>query len=325
MPGHRSARGDLRRARDSKGVMMRLIGYLKPHAAALFLVVLMTLAASLFSVLQPTITGGITTALYEGVSGGTFDWNRITSLLVTLAGIFVASQAFQAIQGIVMNRVTTRVLQGMRDEIDEKVHRLPLNYYDARTSGEILSIITNDVDMVDGAISRNLTQLVSQLVMVIGIFIMMVRISGWLTLIAVAMVPISLFASMGVIMKSRTYFAAQQSQLGDLNGYIEELYDGQNVVQAFNYQERANQRFEELNTTLATTARKASVAAGSIRPITMVVTNLGYALSAALGCLFALQGRIAVGDVQAMLQYTRQFSQPFTQIAAMAGSLGAAL
>ena len=325
MPGPHGARGDLRRARDSKGAVLRLLSYLKPHAGALVLVVLMTLAASLFSVLQPTVTGGITTALYEGVSGGVFDWDRITGLLVALAGIYVASQAFQAIQGIVMNRVTIKVLQGLRDEIDEKVHRLPLNYYDARANGDILSIITNDVDMVDGAISRNLTQLVSQLVMVIGIFIMMMRISGWLTLIAVAMVPISLFASMGVIMKSRTYFAAQQSQLGDLNGYIEELYDGQNVVQAFNYQKRATRRFEELNATLATTARKASVAAGSIRPITMVVTNLGYALSAALGCLFALQGRIAVGDVQAMLQYTRQFSQPFTQIAAMAGSLGAAL
>ena len=325
MPGPHGARGDLRRARDSKGAVLRLLSYLKPHAGALVLVVLMTLAASLFSVLQPTVTGGITTALYEGVSGGVFDWDRITGLLVAVAGIYVASQAFQAIQGIVMNRVTIKVLQGLRDEIDEKVHRLPLNYYDARANGDILSIITNDVDMVDGAISRNLTQLVSQLVMVIGIFIMMLRISGWLTLIAVAMVPISLFASMGVIMKSRTYFAAQQSQLGDLNGYIEELYDGQNVVQAFNYQKRATRRFEELNATLATTARKASVAAGSIRPITMVVTNLGYALSAALGCLFALQGRIAVGDVQAMLQYTRQFSQPFTQIAAMAGSLGAAL
>ena len=325
MPGPHGARGDLRRARDSKGAVLRLLSYLKPHAGALVLVVLMTLAASLFSVLQPTVTGGITTALYEGVSGGVFDWDRITGLLVALAGIYVASQAFQAIQGIVMNRVTIKVLQGLRDEIDEKVHRLPLNYYDARANGDILSIITNDVDMVDGAISRNLTQLVSQLVMVIGIFIMMLRISGWLTLIAVAMVPISLFASMGVIMKSRTYFAAQQSQLGDLNGYIEELYDGQNVVQAFNYQKRATRRFEELNAPLATTARKASVAAGSIRPITMVVTNLGYALSAALGCLFALQGRIAVGDVQAMLQYTRQFSQPFTQIAAMAGSLGAAL
>ena len=325
MPGPHGARGDLRLARDSKGAVLRLLSYLKPHAGALVLVVLMTLAASLFSVLQPTVTGGITTALYEGVSGGVFDWDRITGLLVALAGIYVASQAFQAIQGIVMNRVTIKVLQGLRDEIDEKVHRLPLNYYDARANGDILSIITNDVDMVDGAISRNLTQLVSQLVMVIGIFIMMMRISGWLTLIAVAMVPISLFASMGVIMKSRTYFAAQQSQLGDLNGYIEELYDGQNVVQAFNYQKRATRRFEELNATLATTARKASVAAGSIRPITMVVTNLGYALSAALGCLFALQGRIAVGDVQAMLQYTRQFSQPFTQIAAMAGSLGAAL
>ena len=325
MPGPHGGRGDLRRARDSKGAVLRLLGYLKPHAGALFLVTLMTLAASLFSVLQPSVTGGITTALYEGVAGGIFDWDKIVGLLVALAGIYVASQAFQAIQGIVMNRVTTRVLQGMRDEIDEKVHRLPLNYYDTRTNGEILSIITNDVDMVDGAISRNLTQLVSQLVMVIGIFIMMLRISGWLTLIAVVMVPISLLASMGVIMKSRTYFAAQQSQLGDLNGYIEELYDGQNVVQAFNYQARANAHFEELNETLTTTARKASVASGSIRPITMTVNNLGYALSAALGCLFALQGRIAVGDVQAMLQYTRQFSQPFTQIAAMAGSLGAAL
>lgn len=325
MPGPHSSRGDLRRARDTKGAALRLLGYLKPYAAQLTLVVVMTLATSAFSVLQPSISGNVTTELYNGVTSGQFAWPHITQLLLTLACIYLASSAFQALQGVIMNRMTTKVLQGMRDEIDEKVHRLPLDYYDARTSGEILSVITNDVDMVDGAISRNLTQLVSQLVTVVGIFVMMVRISGWLTLIAVLMVPISLVASLGVITKSRTYFADQQSQLGDLNGYIEELYDGQNVVQAFNYQQRAIERFDELNERLATTARKASVTSGAVRPITTTVTNLGYALSAALGCLFALQGRIAVGDVQAMLQYSRQFSQPFTQIAAMAGGLAAAM
>ena len=325
MPGPRSARGDLRRARDTKGALLRLLGYFKPHTLTLVFVVIMTLASSLFSVLQPSVTGDITTTLYEGITKGSVDKDRIVMLLVTLVGIYIASSVFQALQGIIMNRMTTKILQGIRNEVDAKVHRLPLDYYDARTSGEILSVITNDVDMVEGAISRNLTQLVSQLVMVIGIFVMMMRISGWLTLIAVAMVPLSLFASMGVIMKSRTYFASQQSQLGDLNGYIEELYDGQNVVQAFNYQDRAIAHFDEYNKTLAATARKASVAAGAVRPITSVVTNLGYALSAALGCLFALQGSIAVGDVQAMLQYTRQFSQPFTQVAAMAGGLAAAV
>ncbi|MBR1828467.1 MAG: ABC transporter ATP-binding protein [Atopobiaceae bacterium] len=325
MPGPHSSRGDLRRARDTKGAALRLLGYLKPYAPQLALVVAMTLATSAFSVLQPSISGDITTELYNGVTSGQFAWPSIMRLLLTLVGIYLASSAFQVLQGIIMNRMTTKVLQGMRDEIDEKVHRLPLDYYDARTSGEILSIITNDVDMVDGAISRNLTQLVSQLVMVVGIFVMMVRISGWLTLIAVLMVPVSLVASLGVITKSRTYFADQQSQLGDLNGYIEELYDGQNVVQAFNYQARAIERFDELNERLATTARKASVTSGAVRPITTTVTNLGYALSAALGCLFALQGRITVGDVQAMLQYSRQFSQPFTQIAAMAGGLAAAM
>ena len=325
MPGPHSGRGDLRRARDTKGAALRLLGYLKPYVLQLVIVVLMTLASSAFSVLQPSISGDITTELYQGVTSGTFVWSRITRLLLTLVGIYLASSGFQALQGIIMNRMTTKVLQGMRDEIDEKVHRLPLDYYDARTSGEILSVITNDVDMVDGAISRNLTQLVSQLVTVVGVFVMMVRISGWLTLIAVLMVPVSLVASLGVITKSRTYFADQQSQLGDLNGYIEELYDGQNVVQAFNYQSRAIERFDELNERLATTARKASVTSGAVRPITMTVTNLGYALSAALGCLFALQGRMTVGEVQAMLQYSRQFSQPFTQIAAMAGGLAAAM
>lgn len=325
MPGPRSARGDLRRARDAKGTMLRLMGYLRPYALLLLLVVLMTLASSTFSVLQPSVTGDITTALFEGATQGVFDWEHITALLLTLVGFFVASQALGALQGIIMTHVTTKVLQGLRDEIDQKVHRLPLDYYDSRTSGEILSVITNDADMVDGAISRNLTQIVSQLIMVVGIFIMMMRISAWLTLIAVLMVPVSLVASLGVIKKSTGYFADQQKQLGSLNGYIEELYDGQNVVQSFNYQERATTRFDELNTTLATTARKASVAAGVVRPITTTVTNLGYALSAALGCLFALQGKIAVGDVQAMLSYSRQFSQPFTSIAAMAGSLAAAV
>ena len=210
MPGPRSTRGDLRRARDAKGTMLRLMGYLRPYVLLLLLVVLMTLASSTFSVLQPSVTGDITTALFEGATQGVFDWEHITALLLTLVGFFVASQALGALQGIIMTHVTTKVLQGLRDEIDQKVHRLPLDYYDSRTSGEILSVITNDADMVDGAISRNLTQIVSQLIMVVGIFIMMMRISAWLTLIAVLMVPVSLVASLGVIKKSTGYFADQQ-------------------------------------------------------------------------------------------------------------------
>lgn len=325
MPGPRGARGDLRRARDARGAALRLLSYLRPHAVTLGIVMLLTLGSSLFSVLQPSVTGSITTALFDGVMQGAVDWDRVTRLLVTLAVIFVTAQVFQMLQGILMNRMTTRVLQGIRNEIDAKVHRLPLHYYDVRANGEILSVITNDVDMIEGVISRNLTQLASQLVMVVGIFVMMLRISGWLTLIAVLMVPISLFASMGIIVRSRTYFAEQQRQLGDLDGYIEELCQGQNVVQAFNYQDRAVARFDVLNTQLASIARRAAVASGTVRPITMTVINLGYALSAALGSLFALQGRMVVGDVQAMLQYSRQFSQPFTQLAAMAGGLAAAM
>lgn len=325
MPGPRGARGDLRRARDARGAALRLLSYLRPHAVTLGIVMLLTLGSSLFSVLQPSVTGSITTALFDGVMQGAVDWGRITRLLVTLAAIFVTAQVFQMLQGILMNRMTTRVLQGICNEIDAKVHRLPLHYYDVRANGEILSVITNDVDMIEGVISRNLTQLASQMVMVVGIFVMMLRISGWLTLIAVLMVPISLFASMGIIVRSCTYFAEQQRQLGDLNGYIEELYQGQGAVQAFNYQDRAIARFDVFNTQLAIIARRASVASGTVRPITITVINLGYALSAALGSLFVLQGMMTVGDVQAMLQYSRQLSQPFTQLAAMAGGLAAAM
>lgn len=324
MPGpHVSA--DRRRARDAKGTALRLFGYLRPYAGRIVLVMVMTIGSTVFGVLQPSIMGDITTELYEGVASGSFDGEGIRDLLVLLAASYLVAQLFSFSQGLIMNTVTAKVLQGMRDQIEEKVHRLRLDYYDARTSGEILSVITNDVDMVDQALSRNLTQIVSQVVTAVGILAMMLRIDGWLTLIAVLMVPISLFASMGSIKASGRWAAAQQEQLGDVNGYIEELYDGQSVVQAFNYQDRAIARFDELNATLERSARRASRSAGTVRPIASTVTNLGYALSAALGCLLALGGSIAVGDVQAMLQYSRQFSQPFTQVAAMAGSLAAAI
>ena len=325
MPGPNASRGDLRRATNGKATLLRLAGYLSRYKGRLACVLLFTVGSTVFGVLQPSITGSITTKLYEGVTGGSFDWDAIIMLLLLLAGSYLVAQLFSFLQGMIMNTVTAHVLQGMRDELSAKVHRLPLDYYDARSSGEILSVITNDVDMVDGALSRNLTQIVSQVITAVGILVMMLRINVWLALVVVAMVPLSLLASMSVIKSSGTWAAAQQQQLGDVNGYIEELYDGQNVVQAFNYQERAMARFDELNATLETSARNAARSAGLIRPISASVTNLGYALSAALGCLFAISGSITVGDVQAMLQYSRQFSMPFTQIASMAGSIAAAI
>ena len=204
------------------------------------------------------------------------------------------------------------------------MHSLKLSYYDTHTHGEILSTITNDVDTVNSALSQNLTAIVTEAVTAMGILVMMLALSPSLALIAIAMVPLSLLASMGVMRSGAKRYAEQQELIGRLNGCIEEFYNGQELVSVFNYTGRAREQFEEINSALRRTAEKAETASGKVGPITDLVNNLGYALSAVLGCLSVLRGGMLIGDVQAMLQYTKQFSQPFTSIAGMAGSFGAA-
>ena len=305
-------------------IFKRLLGYLKAYRLRLFFVMLAAVISTGFMVLAPFLVGKVTTTLFQSIADGVFYWETIIWLLVALVALYFVSQLFSFLQGFGMAKITASVMQTIRREIDEKMHRLKLNYYDVHTHGDILSVITNDVDTINNTISQNLTSIVTQVTTAVGVLIMMLMISPKLSLIPIVMVPLSLFSAAGVMKASEKYYGEQQELLGKLNGYVEEMYNGQSIVQTFNYQERAKMRFSQLNEALKTSSRKAETTAGAISPITTLVNNLGYVLCAAIGCLWAIAGKIAVGNVQAMLEYTWRFAEPFSAIAGMVGSFGAA-
>ena len=305
-------------------IFKRMLGYLKAYRLRLFFVLLSAVISTAFMVLAPFLVGKVTTTLFASIADKVFYWETIIWLLAALAALYFISQLFSFLQGFGMAKITANVMQTIRREIDEKMHRLKLNYYDVHTHGDILSVITNDVDTINNTISQNLTSIVTQVTTAIGVLIMMLMISPKLSLIPIVMVPLSLLSAAGVMKASEKYYGEQQELLGKLNGYVEEMYNGQSVVQTFNYQERAKKKFSQLNDALKNSSRKAETTAGAISPITTLVNDLGYVLCAALGCLWAIAGKIAVGNVQAMLEYTWRFAEPFSAIAGMAGSFGAA-
>lgn len=302
----------------------RLFSYLKEHRLKLLFIILSAIISTGFMVLAPFLIGKVTTTLFASVTDGVFYWNTILSLLVSLVALYFISQLFTFLQGFIMSKITAKVMQTLRREIDEKMHRIKLNYYDTHTHGDILSIITNDVDTINNTLSQNLTSIVTQVTTAIGVLLMMIAISPTLSIIPIVMVPLSLFSAAGVMKASEKYYQQQQGLLGELNGYIEEIYNGQDVVQTFNYQERAKNHFSKLNEKLKISSQKAETTAGAISPITTLVNDLGYVLCAAIGCLWAIVGKITVGNVQAMLEYTWRFAEPFSTIAGMVGSFSAA-
>lgn len=302
----------------------RLFSYLKEHRLKLLFIILSAIISTGFMVLAPFLIGKVTTTLFASVTDGVFYWNTILSLLVSLVALYFISQLFTFLQGFIMSKITAKVMQTLRREIDEKMHRIKLNYYDTHTHGDILSIITNDVDTINNTLSQNLTSIVTQVTTAIGVLLMMIAISPTLSIIPIVMVPLSLFSAAKVMKASEKYYQQQQGLLGELNGYIEEIYNGQDVVQTFNYQERAKNHFSKLNEKLKISSQKAETTAGAISPITTLVNDLGYVLCAAIGCLWAIVGKITVGNVQAMLEYTWRFAEPFSTIAGMVGSFSAA-
>ena len=305
-------------------VFKRLLGYLRVHRLRLILVVFAAVISTGFMVLAPFLVGKVTTTLFAGIADGVFYWETIVWLLAALVALYLISQLFTFLQGFVMAKITANVMQTLRREIDEKMYRLNLAYYDGHTHGDILSVITNDVDTINNTISQNLTSVVTQVTTAVGVLIMMFAISPKLSIIPIVMVPLSLLSAAGVMKASEKYYAQQQDLLGKVNGYVEEMYNGQSVVQAFNYQRRAEQGFAKLNKALMTSSRKAETTAGAVSPITTLVNDLGYVLCAGIGCLWAIAGRITVGNVQAMLEYTWRFAEPFSAIAGMVGSFSAA-
>lgn len=307
-----------------KHTLKRLLAYLKAYRLRLFFVLLFAAVSTVFTVMAPFVIGRVTTALFDSIRDGVFYWETILWLLGALVALYLTAQFFSFLQGFHMAKITANVMRRIREDIDGKMHRLRLNYYDTHTHGDILSVITNDVDTINNTVSQNLTSIVTQVITAVGILLMMLAISPRLTLIPIIMVPLSLFSAAGVMKASGRHYGRQQELLGRLNGYIEEMYNGQQVIQSFNYQERAKQQFHALNRELESRSCQAETAAGAVSPITTLVNDMGYVICAALGCIWAIGGRITVGNVQAMLEYTRRFAEPFSSLAGMAGSFGAA-
>ena len=246
-------------------------------------------------------------------------------LVIALIVMYVLSFLFNSMANRMMARVASCVVKDLRSDIDNKMHRMKLNYYDTRTNGEILSVITNDVDAINTLLGKNLFQSITAVITLVGVLVMLLSINGWLALIAALMIPGTLMMSGPVMKRGAKSFAAQQNLLGDVNGYVEEMFNGQNVVSSFNYQDKAIEQFESLNEELRGTAEKAEKYSGTIMPLTQMVNNIGYALSGLVGCLLALKGYMTVGNIQSALQYTKTAQQPFSTFAQMSSQISAAM
>lgn len=310
--------------KSSNSTFKRLFGYLKPYRLRLFFVLLFASVSTIFTCLAPFVIGKVTTTLFASIQDGTFYWDAILWLLGALVVLYLVSQFFSFLQGFHMAKITANVMREIRRDIDQKMHRMKLSFYDTHTHGDILSVITNDVDTINNTVSQNLTSIVTQVITAVGILLMMLAISPSLALIPIIMVPLSLLGAAGIMKSGGRHYGRQQQLLGQLNGYIEEMYNGQQIVQSFGYEDKAKSKFHALNEELRQSSYQAETTTGAVSPITTLVNDLGYVLCAAIGCLRAIGGWITVGNVQAMLEYTRKFAEPFSQLAGMSGSFGAA-
>lgn len=300
------------------------MGYLGRYKLTVILIVLFSILATLFLVMSPYVSGQITTSLFEGVKTGAFDFTLIIELIALLCTLYIISSVFDVIEKFMMARVASKAMEAIRNDIDKKMHVMKLNYYDTHTHGEILSTITNDVDSLNEAVANSFTQLISAAIKILGIIVMMFITDWKLALISVATIPLTLFVSKGIMAKGEKKYEEQQALISELNGIIEENYNGQAVIQAFNYQERSIEAFNQKNVELQSVSQSAETSSGAISPISSVINNIGYVICALIGCLFAIKGNMSVGNVQAILQYAKNLSEPYNTIAGMTGTLSAA-
>lgn len=318
-PGGRGMSSE--KAKDFKGTMKKLIQYLSQYKFLLLLVVIFSVGSAIFSIVGPKILGNATTEIYNGLIGrvtGTtagINFNKISGILLTLLGLYGISMIFSYIQGWIMAQVSQNVTYGLRKSISEKIHRMPLGYFESKTTGEILSRITNDVDTVSQNLDQSLTQVISSFTLAIGVIIMMLTISPLMTLVTVLIVPFSMIFIMLIVKHSQKYFTKQQEYLGHINGQVEEIYTGHDVVKLFNGEERALNEFKEMNETLYHTAWKSQFLSTMMHPIMTFIGNLGYVVVSILGGWLVIQSRIQVGDILSFTQYVRSFTQPLAQAA----------
>lgn len=326
-PGPRGGMGAGEKAKDFKGTTKKLIThYLADYKWKLLIVFIFAIGSTIFTIVGPKILGNATTEIFNGLisklSGGSgIDFSKIAEILLTLLGLYTVSVVFSAIQSFTMTNVSQKLTYKLRNDIAKKINRLPMKYFDKKTNGEVLSIISNDIDTFSQNMNQSVTQIITAICTIIGILIMMLSISWTMTLVSLIILPISAVAVRIIVKKSQKYFKAQQDYLGHVNGQVEEIYGGHNIVKVFNGEEKAIEEFTKMNKELYHSGWKSQFMSGLMHPIMNFAGNVGYVGVAILGGYLAVQGKITVGNIQSFIQYNKQFTQPINQIAQISSML----
>lgn len=330
--GHGSMMMAGQKAKDFKGTFRRLLKYLVPRRNQLMAVFFAAVLSTIFSILGPKIMGNAITELFEGaygkftgVPGAEIDFHAVGMLLLLLIGLYVVSSLFTYIQQYIMSSVAQLTVYDLREEVNQKLEKLPLKYYDGRTNGEILSRVTNDIDTIGSTLQQSITQFITSIIMIVGIIIMMLTISPWLTLISIVSLPLSIFVMGPFLKRSQRHFADQQRTLGQLNGHIEEMYTGHQVVKVFGHEQKAIAEFDKVNEELYEAGRKAQFISGIIMPMMFFIGNFSYVLISVVGGILVTKRAISIGDIQAFITYSKQFTQPITQTANIANIIQATI
>ncbi len=318
----RGGMGSGEKPKSFRKAMQTFLKYLSPYRVSLILVLIFAIASTVFMILGPKLLGNATTKLFNGivakimhVPGATVDFSYIGRIVLILLGLYIVSAIFSFLQGYIMSGIAMKVTYMFRKNIAEKIKRMPLKYFDTKTHGEALSLVTNDIDTISNTLAQNLSQVVTSVTTIVGILVMMLTISWLMTLVAIIILPLSFALIAAVIRASQKYFKQQQVYLGHVDGHVEEMYGGHSVIKAFNGEEKSIQKFNGLNNELYDAGWKSQFLSGLLMPIMTFVSNLSYVAVSILGGFLAVQGTISVGDILAFIQYVRSFTQPIMQVA----------
>ena len=320
-------RGAVEKAKDFKGTTKKLIkNYLANYKISLMIVFIFAVGSTIFSVIGPKILGNATTEIYTGLIGkiygtGGINFEKIANILLTLLALYIASAAFSIIQGFTMTGIAQKLTYKLRSDLTKKINRLPMNYFDKKTNGEVLSVLTNDIDTLSMNLNQSITQIITSICTLVGILIMMLSISVTMTIVSIIILPITAFVVKKIVGKLQKYFKKQQDYLGHVNGQVEEVFSGHTIVKVFNGEEEANLNFKKANDELYHSAWKSQFLSGVMYPVMNFIGNIGYVCVAILGGYLAANGRITVGNIQSFIQYNKQFTQPIVQIAQVSSML----
>ena len=319
-------KGPVVKAKNFKGTMKTLLKHLNKYKIAIFGVIIFAIGSTAFSIAGPKILGNATTEIFNGLlskltGGSGIDFSKIGKILITLIVIYIISTIFSFIQGYIMTGISQKLTYELRKEMVEKINKMPMNYFDTRTHGEVLSRITNDIDTLNQSLNQSMTQIITSISTIIGITVMMFTINVIMTISVLCILPLA-FIFIGIVVNSsQKYFKMQQEYLGHVNGQVEEVYGGHNIVKVFNGEKEAVEKFSKDNDILYNSAWKSQFLSGLMQPIMMFIGNLGYVAVAILGGYYAIKGVITVGDIQSFIQYTRSFIQPISQVAQISNML----